>query len=201
MLASEAQASRALLGRSRRYSPPVAAELVVVVPYDPEWPRHFETERALLEPVLVPWLKDGIHHIGATSIPGLVAKPIIDMMAGVYDLEEAWAVVEPLREESYVYTPHRPSLAHHFSKPSPRLSEMTHSLHLTEPGSDLWRERLAFRDVLRADSALAAEYEALKLRLAQEHREDVAAYTDGKHAFVARVLASAGIHLERLRPS
>jgi GrpB-like predicted nucleotidyltransferase (UPF0157 family) len=72
---------------------------------------------------------------------------------------------------------------------------MTHSLHLTEADSDLWRERLAFRDALRANPALAAEYQALKLQLAQEHREDVAAYTAGKRAFVARVLASAGIQL------
>jgi GrpB-like predicted nucleotidyltransferase (UPF0157 family) len=66
------------------------------------------------------------------------------------------AAFEPLREQSYVYTPHRPGIAHHFSKPSPRLSEVTHGLHLTEPGSDLRRERLVFRDARRADPALAA---------------------------------------------
>jgi len=172
-------------------------ELIAVVPYDPEWPRRFDSERALLERVLAPWLEGGIHHIGATSIPGLAAKPIIDMMADVRDLEEARSAFDPLREQSYVHTPHRPGVAHHFSKPSPRLSECRYGLHLTEPGSDLWRERLAFRDALRADPALAAEYEALKLRLAQEHREDVAAYTTGKRAFVARVLASAGIQFGR----
>ena len=74
---------------------------------------------------------------------------------------------------------------------------MTHGLHLTEPGSDLWRERLAFRDALRSDRALATEYEALKLWLAYEHREDGAAYTAGKRAFVVRVLASAGLQLGR----
>jgi GrpB-like predicted nucleotidyltransferase (UPF0157 family) len=175
----------------------VADELIVVVPYDPAWPHRFEAERALLQRVLAPWLDGGIHHIGATSIPGFAAKPIIDMMAGVRDFEKARAAFEPLREQSYVYAPHRPGIAHHFSKPSLRLSEVTHGLHLTEPGGDLWRERLAFRDALRADPALAAEYEALKLRLAQEHREDVAAYAAGKRAFVARVLASAGIQFGR----
>jgi GrpB-like predicted nucleotidyltransferase (UPF0157 family) len=171
----------------------VADEAIVVVPYDPEWPRRFEAERVLLERVLAPWLDGGIHHIGATSVPGLAAKPIIDMMAGVRELEEARAAFEPLLEHSYVHTPHRPGVAHHFSKPAPQLSKLTHGLHLTEPGSDLWRERLAFRDALRADPTLAAEYEALKLRLAEQHREDVGAYTAGKRAFVARVLASAGI--------
>jgi GrpB-like predicted nucleotidyltransferase (UPF0157 family) len=175
----------------------VANELIAVVPYDPEWPRRFETERALLEGVLGPWLQGGIHHIGATSIPGLAAKPIVDMMAGVRDFEEARAAFDPLREQSYLYAPHRPGIAHHFAKPSLRLPEMTHGLHLTEPGSDLWRERLGFRDMLRADPALADEYEALKQRLAQEHHEDVAAYTAGRRVFVARVLANAGIHLGR----
>jgi GrpB-like predicted nucleotidyltransferase (UPF0157 family) len=74
---------------------------------------------------------------------------------------------------------------------------VTHNLHLTEPGSDLWRERLAFRDLLRADPALAGEYEALKLRLAQEHRTDVAAYTAGKRDFVAGVLATVGMQFGR----
>jgi GrpB-like predicted nucleotidyltransferase (UPF0157 family) len=58
-------------------------ERIAVVPYDPEWPRRFEGERALLEQVLAPWLEDGIHHVGSTAIPGLAAKPIIDMVAGV----------------------------------------------------------------------------------------------------------------------
>ena len=171
--------------------------MIAVVAYDPEWPRRFEIECALLERLLAPWLEGGVHHIGATSIPGLGAKPIIDMMASVHDLEEARAAFEPLRERYYVYTPHRPGIAHHFSKPSAQLSEVTHGLHLTEPGSDLWNERLAFRDALRADPALAAEYETLKLRLAREHARDITAYTAGKRAFVGRVLASAGLEFGR----
>jgi GrpB-like predicted nucleotidyltransferase (UPF0157 family) len=175
----------------------VADEPIAVVRYDPEWPRRFEAERALLERVLAPWLEGGIHHVGSTAVPGLASKPIIDMVAGVRDLEEARAAFEPLREQSYLYAPHRPRIAHHFVKPSPRLQESTHGLHLTEPGSDLWRERLAFRDALRGDAALAAEYEALKLRLAHEHGDDVVAYTEHKRDFVAAVLASGGIQLGR----
>ena len=170
-----------------------ATESIAVVPYDAAWPRRFEAERALLERVLAPWLQGGIHHVGSTAVPGLAAKPIVDMMAGVRDLEEARGAFDPLHEHSYLYAPHRPGIAHHFSKPSLRLAEVTYSLHLTEPESDLWRERLVFRDALRADQALAAEYEALKVRLAREHREDVAAYTGGKRAFVAGILALHGL--------
>jgi GrpB-like predicted nucleotidyltransferase (UPF0157 family) len=174
----------------------VAHEPIAVVPYDPEWPGRFEVERELLERILAPWLEGGVHHIGSTAIPGIAAKPIIDMMAGVRDLEEARAAFGPLREHSYLVAPHRPNEAHHFVKPSRRLSEATHGLHLTEPRSNLWRERLALRDALRSDPALAAEYEALKLRLAEEHRQGGGAYTAAaKRPFVAHVLASTGIQL------
>ena len=170
----------------------MADEPIAVVAYDPEWPRRFEAERALLERVLAPWLESGIHHVGSTAVPGLAAKPIIDMVAGVRDLEAARAAFGPLREQFYHHAPHRPG-AHWFGKPS--LRARTHHLHLTEPGSDVWRERLAFRDALRDDPVLAAEYEALKLWLAAEHGADVVAYTGSKRAFVARVLASAGVRL------
>src|SRR5207248_11582456 len=130
------------------------------------------------------WLLGGIHHVGSTAVPGLAAKPIGDILAGVHDLEEARAAFG-LLERTYIHTPHRPGIAHHFSKPG-------FGLHLTEPGSDLWRERLAFRDALRADPELVAEYAALKLRLAQEHPDAIEAYTAGKRAFVARVLAAVG---------
>jgi GrpB-like predicted nucleotidyltransferase (UPF0157 family) len=144
----------------------------------------------VLARVLAPWLEGGIHHIGATSVPGLAAKPIVDMMAGVRDLEEARAAYERLLAGGWADTPHRPGIAHHFSKAG-------HGLHLTEPGSDLWNERLAFRDALRADAELVTEYAALKRRLADEHPDDIQAYTAGKREFVGRVLASAGLSFGR----
>lgn len=172
---------------------------MVITPYDPGWPLRFDAERAVLEDILGPWLDGGIHHIGSTAIPGLAAKPIIDMMAGVRDLEEARAAFAPLRLQSYEYAPHRPG-THHFAKPPGPWWAHTHGLHLTEPGSDLWRERLAFRDALRADRALATEYEALKVRLAQENGTEVAEYTVGKRAFVAQVLADVGLTLPPSSP-
>lgn len=173
------------------------SDRIELVPYDTDWQRRIDEERALLEHVLGPWLGGGVHHVGSTAIRGIAAKPVIDMLAGVRDLGEALAAYGPLEALSYVPTPHRPNIAHHFSKPSARLSEVTHNLHLTEPGSDLWRERLAFRDALRGDSALADEYALLKQRLAQEHATDLGAYTAGKREFVGRVLAAAGLTFGR----
>jgi GrpB-like predicted nucleotidyltransferase (UPF0157 family) len=171
-----------------------------ILPYDPGWPGLFEAERELLERVLAPWLEGGIHHVGSTSIPGLAAKPIIDIIAGVRDFEEARAAFEPLAEHGYEYTPHRPR-THHFSKPpGAGWWNVTHGLHLTEVGTDLWRERLAFREALRADAALASAYEELKHRLAREHGSDPGAYTVSKRPFVARVLAHVGIDIPATSP-
>ncbi|MFL5929690.1 MAG: GrpB family protein [Gaiellaceae bacterium] len=162
---------------------------VVVEAYDPEWPGLFEAERVLLERVLAPWLEGGIHHIGSTAVPGLAAKPIIDMLAGVRDFAEARQAYDRLAEIGYVHEPHRAGIAHHFARRAPD-GRTTHGLHLTEPGSDLWRERLVFRDALRADPDLAAEYEALKLTLVRDEVDD---YTGSKRPFVADVLARFGL--------
>jgi GrpB-like predicted nucleotidyltransferase (UPF0157 family) len=155
-----------------------------LVAYDPAWVLAFEEERAALERVLAPWLEEGVHHIGSTAVPGLAAKPIIDMLAGVDDLDRARAAFEPLRALGYEHLPHRPE-AHAFVKGD------THHLHLTPPGSDLWRERLAFRDALRADQALRDEYAAWKA----EHA-GVDGYLARKRPLVMRVLAQSGIDLK-----
>ena len=160
-------------------------EAIAVLPYDPQWPRVFDRERLLLERVLEPWLDHGVHHIGSTAVPGLAAKPVIDMIAGVRDLEAARSACDGLATIGYELAPHRPDVAHHFAKPG-------FGLHLTEVGSTLWRERLGFRDTLRANPELAAEYEALKLRLARES-PDIQTYTAAKRAFVHRVLTGADV--------
>jgi GrpB-like predicted nucleotidyltransferase (UPF0157 family) len=165
----------------------------LVLPYDPEWEIRFEVEAAMLERVLAPWLDGGIHHIGSTSVPGLAAKPIIDIIAGVRDLEEARSAFAPLATLGYAWRAHRPE-AHAFFKP-PDGSAHTHALHLTVPGSDIWRERLAFRDALRDDPELAVEYAAWKAA----HADGTSAqdpYTGDKWQFVRRVLAERGIELK-----
>jgi GrpB-like predicted nucleotidyltransferase (UPF0157 family) len=138
-----------------------------------------------------------VEHVGSTAIPGIAAKPIVDMVAGVRDLDEARAAYEPLHAAGYLDEPHRPEIAHHFAKPALELDERRFNLHLTEPSSSLWRERLAFRDALRAEPEIIREYAALKLRLAEEHPDDIEAYTAGKREFVGRVLASSGISFGR----
>lgn len=162
--------------------------------YDPAWAVDFERESAALRDALAPWLLDGqIEHIGSTAIPGLGAKPIIDMMAAVRDFDESAAAIPVLLERGYVMTPHRPQ-THHFDKPSAdAVWGSSHLLHLLEPTHPMWAERMAFRDALRASPALVADYDQLKRRLAAEFAHDRMGYTSAKRGFVVGVLEDAGV--------
>ena len=162
---------------------------IELVPYDPSWPARFEQERRRLEQVLGPWLVGPIEHIGSTAIPGMSGKPIIDIMAAIGDLDAARPAIAAAAGAGYVHYPYRDDVMHWFCKPS--AARRTHHLHLVPHASPLWRERLAFRDRLRADRTLAAEYAALKIALARRFRHDREAYTDAKGPFVVRVLALA----------
>lgn len=161
-----------------------------VVPYDPNWVAKFEDEKAVLETLLAPWRRGPIEHIGSTAIPGLCAKPVIDTMVGVTSLAESEQAKVALRGAGYQYAEYKTDVMHWFCKPS--FAMRTHHLHLIPYGSTLWHDRLRFRDALRADSTLAADYAALKLHLARKFQFDREAYTDGKSPFIARILASAG---------
>jgi GrpB-like predicted nucleotidyltransferase (UPF0157 family) len=164
---------------------------VELVGYQPSWPSLFEAERLLLEAVLGPWLAGGIEHIGSTAVPLLLAKPVIDIMAPVHGLEASRPAIAAAAAAEYVYSPYQPDVMHWFCKPTP--GRRTHHLHLVPIGSDLWRERLAFREALRGSPALAAEYADLKTRLAAQFRHDREAYTQAKSPFVQLVLSRAGV--------
>lgn len=162
---------------------------IEVVEYDVTWPGRFLEERAVLEPLLARWLTGTIEHIGSTAVPGLAAKPVIDLMAPVSTLDASRPAIEVLPRVGYQYFPYKPDVMHWFCKPSAAFR--THHLHLVPMGSTLWRERLVFRDALRRDPALADEYAALKRALAVRFRFDREGYTDAKSGFVRRVLEAA----------
>jgi GrpB-like predicted nucleotidyltransferase (UPF0157 family) len=167
---------------------PPADEPIRLVAYDPDWPRRFERERAALSAAIGPWISGGIHHVGSTAVPGLAAKPIADILAGVRDLEQARACIEPLAELEYLYAPYLATEMHWFCKPNP--SHRTHHLHLVPTESERYRAELAFRDRLRADRRLATEYLALKELLARRFENDREAYTSAKSNFIARALVT-----------
>ncbi len=137
-------------------------EEVRIAPYDPDWPASFERERALLEAAIGAWAVGGIHHVGSTAVPGLAAKPIVDILVGVEDLASSRACLGPLADLDYVYAPYLADEMHWLCKPDPR--RRTHHLHLIPTSGRRYADELAFRDQLRADPATAAAYEELQAR-------------------------------------
>jgi GrpB-like predicted nucleotidyltransferase (UPF0157 family) len=164
-------------------------EPIRVVAYDPAWPAMFEAERAELEACIGPWIPGGIHHVGSSSVPGLPAKPVIDILAGVETLDGSRPCIEKVVSLGYLYAPYRDDVMHWFCKPHP--ARRTHHLHLIPVGSPRYLDELAFRDSLRADPALARRYAALKLDLATRFGDDRESYTEHKSPFVREVLINA----------
>jgi GrpB-like predicted nucleotidyltransferase (UPF0157 family) len=162
---------------------------IELVPYSASWPEQFTSEAQALYAALEPWLAGEIQHIGSTAVPGLSAKPVIDIMAPVRSLAEALPAIEALHGLNYVHFPYRRDEMLWFCKPSP--VHRTHHLHLVPVGSAVWQGRLAFRDALRLEPALASTYGQLKARLAAEHPHDREAYTEAKSPFIQAVLAAA----------
>lgn len=158
---------------------------VEIVPYDPSWPRQFEVEAEVLRRALSPWLVGGLEHIGSTAVPGLAAKPVIDIMGGVRTLAESRPAIAAAAAEGYRYAPYQAEVEHWFCKPS--FAFRTHHLHLIPVDTVQWVRAIAFRDYLRIHAEVAAEYEGLKRRLAVEHRVDREAYTSAKRPFIDRI--------------
>jgi GrpB-like predicted nucleotidyltransferase (UPF0157 family) len=173
--------------------PPWAYEKTAVHPPDLAWADRGQRECARLAALLAPWLADGVEHVGSTSVPGLAAKPVLDIMASVTDPE---AVTEHasarLAADGWHYVP--PELdsggawRRFFVKPDAAGQRRVAHLHVIAAGHPRWADQLAFRDALRRDGRLAAEYAELKRRLTQEHGADREAYTAAKGEFVAAAL-------------
>lgn len=162
---------------------------VEIAPYDPAWPQLFAEEAERVRQSLAAWLAGPIEHIGSTAVPGLAAKPVIDIMAGVTSLEESEEAIGAAEAMGYCYAPYQVEIEHWFCKPS--FAFRTHHLHLIPVGSPQWIRPIAFRNYLRAHAGVAAEYEALKRRLALEHRRDREAYTIAKRPFIDRITSVA----------
>lgn len=174
----------------------VVAEHVAIVPYDPNWPRIFELERDHLLSCLPNDLIGRIEHFGSTAVPGLAAKPIVDMLVEVTDLEQAKTRIAPVLEaQGYDYfwrptsgddTP--PFYAWFIKRDGSGVR--THHIHMVEAHFEHW-DRLLFRDYLIAQPAVAREYAELKLRLSERHSGDRVAYTKAKTDFVTAVTRKA----------
>lgn len=162
---------------------------VILEEYDASWPHEFIKEKQFLLAIAGEWNFGGVEHVGSTAVPGMLAKPVIDIMFGVKSLCESEPAIEVLVNSGYEYWPYRAEVMHWFCKPSD--AHRTHHLHLVPFGSSLWNERIRFRDVLRTNDKVATEYSNLKRALAKSNREDREAYTKKKWPFIQTVLMNA----------
>jgi GrpB-like predicted nucleotidyltransferase (UPF0157 family) len=161
-------------------------ERVILVPYNPDWPRRFEEERHTLAGVFA-GTEASIEHIGSTAVPGLGSKPVIDVMVGVGALTDVEARIPALEATGYEYVQkHEQQLPErrYFGKPRQRPREF--HLHCVVKGSDFWIKHLAFRDYLRAHPDVAAAYYELKRDLATRLTKEE--YTEAKSPFIQSVL-------------
>jgi len=165
---------------------------IPLFPYDNEWPRQFERERALLQDALGPAVA-AIEHIGSTAVPGLIAKPIIDIMIGLADFDPADRLVPSLVKRGYTYIPQYEDLMP-FRRYLEKWQEgrCTHHLHMVALGGEFWIRHLAFRDRLRREPAAAAAYAALKTGFALRDWRDGNEYAEAKTEFIRRMEKGAG---------
>lgn len=155
--------------------------------YSQEWHEAFLRERELLTRALGEKAV-AIEHIGSTSVPGLKAKPILDIAVGLRTLEPAAALIQPLAELGYAFRPGSGVLGRLFFAKGPEDCR-THYLHCEEYGSAHWRNQLAFRDRLIQNPELRQAYEDLKEGLARQYPNDRQRYTQGKEDFIETVLS------------
>jgi GrpB-like predicted nucleotidyltransferase (UPF0157 family) len=177
---------------------------VSVVPYEPAWPRMFEEEKRHLLDCLPQGLVRRIEHFGSTAIPGLAAKPIVDVLVEVCSLQETKARIAPVLEaEGYDYFwrathgENGPPFYAWFIKRN-SAGVRTHHIHMVESDFEHW-DRLLFRDYLIDYRKTAKEYEVLKFALARDYPNDRVAYTKGKTEFVVRVTRVAKEHYRSKR--
>ncbi len=160
---------------------------VRLYPYDSQWSKEFEKEKAEIQNTVGGHILS-IDHIGSTAIPGLCAKPILDILIGLDDFEHGFHCVSGLEELGYTFRgengiPGR----HYFRKGSPR----THHLHMFARNSQEWQQHILFRDYLRAHAAQRDSYAELKTALAKRYPENREQYLEGKAAFIQNIIQLA----------
>ena len=162
---------------------------IEIVDYDPRWPVEYEAEKGRIVG-LIGHMITAIEHVGSTAVPGLGAKPIIDVMAAVRRIHDFGQAIEPLESIGYEYRPEYEELIperRYFRKGTPA----SHHLHIVEPTTDFWKDHLLFRDFLRAHPETAGQYQAFKRDLAAKLGSDRFAFTEAKTEFIEPVMVRA----------
>ncbi|MEA0552471.1 GrpB family protein [Lysinibacillus irui] len=164
---------------------------VVLSEYDLNWEEQFLYEKRRIQKVIGHALL-GIEHIGSTSIKGLKAKPIIDILLGVKSIEEVPELIEALSNIDYEYVPKLELMDRRFFRKG-LWGQGTCHLHVCEYNSKEWNDKCLFRDYLRINPQAAKEYETLKEQLANHFQYDRQTYTKKKGPFIQKIIARAKV--------
>lgn len=162
---------------------------VTIVPYSDDWPRQFGALRAALLAAFAGMAVE-VEHIGSTAVPGLAAKPVIDVLLGADSLAAIESRIGAVEGAGYQYVSRYEReipMRRYFVKPEGPGSLRVH-LHAVVHGSPIWQDHIAFRDGLRADGSLRARYQSLKVELAARFAHDKPAYTEAKASFIQSAL-------------
>lgn len=157
--------------------------------YSPDWEKQFEYEEKRILDVVGDKVI-GIEHIGSTSIKGLEAKPIIDIIVGIQNLDEVPNFISPLNDIGYEYVPKLELIDRRFFRKG-LWGQGTCHLHICEFNNSEWIEKLLFRDYLRLHPQAAAEYATLKRELAHKYQFDRPTYTKKKEPFIKTIIEKA----------
>lgn len=160
---------------------------VRIEPYSSQWPQEYAAERERILAAVGNRI-DAIEHVGSTAIPGMCAKPVIDIAVAIRGLELAETLVSGMATIGYDYLGDIGLPNQRIFGRAPEIR--THLVHVVTTNGDEWHRYLHFREVLRADAAIAREYAALKRELADRFPLDRGSYTAGKGTVIERVLAS-----------
>jgi len=163
---------------------------VKLVPYDPEWAVIFMEERQRIFESLGDAAL-GVEHIGSTAIPGMDAKPILDLMVAISTVDDYEQYVVPLEKLGYVFRRDMRNDQEHVLFVKGPEEKRTHYLKLTTLNSDFWREHLLFRDFLRLHPERAESYRRLKHALLEEYAGERAEYTKEKSGFIKETIKLA----------
>lgn len=164
---------------------------IIIQEYDPRWPQLYAVEERALWQILAASAVQ-IKHIGSTSVPGLAAKPIIDISVAVRALTDVTASVGALADLGYVEVPINPTFQRRLFSKGP-YNEGTHHVHFTVHGSVVWAEPLLFRNYLRAHPEAAAWYQQVKRDSAAKHGNDLNGYHDQKAGCVIALMEQARV--------
>jgi GrpB-like predicted nucleotidyltransferase (UPF0157 family) len=167
----------------------LARKKVQLLPYNPAWPKLYQAEAKIICSAIGQYILD-IQHVGSTAIPGVKAKPIIDIAIGLAHFKQAKKCIKPLQQLGYEYKYNAGVRGQRFFAKGSE-SNRTHYIHLTKLNSRVWKDCLLFRDYLRKHKEAVKEYNQLKQILAKKYKTNRPFYTAQKSSFIKSIIKTS----------